>query len=279
MRSLTMRVASTRHLLPHPRLTSQALPGFYCTASPTPPPGKMERPKSLDSAREKKTPAPKGGPISWLNLAATGVIIAILYVFYHYARSKKEAAIARDRKQMIGKAKIGGGFELTDHTGQPRKSEDFLGQWILIYFGFTHCPDICPEELEKMAEVVDKLAKNKRDIQPLFISVDPVRDGVKEVAEYIKEFHPRLIGLTGTEEQVKDTCKSYRVYYSAGPKDDDDDYIVDHTIIVYLVDPDGEFVDYYGQTKDADTITNSVILHMGKYEVANKKSLISQLVS
>lgn len=237
---------------------------------------KIERPASMGSGKKEEPKKGPKGPISWFNLAVSGVLIGIMLAFYYYARNKKEAAIAKEQQRALGKAKIGGTFELIDHNGKIAKSEDFLGKWILLYFGFTHCPDICPEELEKLGEVVDKLATKAKDlgeVQPLFITVDPHRDGVKEVGEYVKEFHPRLIGLTGSEEQVKDACKSYRVYFSAGPKDDDNDYIVDHTIIVYLLNPNGEFVDYYGQTKDADMITNSVIMSMAKFNNVHKKNV------
>jgi len=237
---------------------------FYCE--------KIERPKDMDS--KPKIESKKVGPISWFNLGASGVLIGVMMAFYYYARGKKEDALNKERKKALGKAKIGGTFDLIDHNGKPTTSDDFQGKWVFLYFGFTHCPDICPEEMEKIAECVDDLAVKAAslgEIQPLFITVDPKRDGVKEVAEYVKEFHPRLIGLTGTEEQIKQACKAYRVYFSAGPEDQDEDYIVDHTIIVYLINPDNEFVDYYGQTKDRDMIVASTMMHMGKYKSDQSK--------
>jgi len=231
---------------------------------------KIDRPEGLNKDKPKMDLKKKAvGPISWFNLGVSGVLIGVLMGFYYYARSMKEEALRKERKKAVGKAKIGGRFELVDHDGKVCKSEDFLGKWVFLYFGFTHCPDICPEEMEKIAEAVNDLAVKAKDygeVQPLFITVDPLRDGVKEVAEYVKEFHPKLIGLTGTEEQIKEACKGFRVYYSAGPKDEDEDYIVDHTIIVYLINPDMEFVDYYGQTKDKEQIVNSTMLHMARYK-------------
>ncbi|KAH1205724.1 Protein SCO1 1, mitochondrial [Glycine max] len=112
-----------------------------------------------------------------------------------------------------GKAAIGGPFRVINHHGKHVTEKDFMGKWTLLYFGFTHCPDICLEELQKLAAAVDKI-KEKAGIEtvPVFISIDPERDIVEQVGEYVKEFHPKLIGLTGSPDEVKNVARAYRVY-------------------------------------------------------------------
>ncbi|XP_062839521.1 protein SCO2 homolog, mitochondrial [Anolis carolinensis] len=197
-------------------------------------------------------------------LIGSGIVAAGLYVRSEKAEAEKRRRIEELRKLAIGQ----GDFRLVDHTGRPRSKSDFRGQWVLLYFGFTHCPDICPEELEKMSRAVELLDGEAHlpRVQPVFITVDPERDDVAAVAKYVKEFHPRLLGLTGTAEEVKEAGKAYRVYYSAGPKDEDQDYIVDHTVIIYLLSPDGLFLDYYQRNKSEAKVAESVKKHMETYQ-------------
>ncbi|KAK2833006.1 hypothetical protein Q5P01_016895 [Channa striata] len=210
----------------------------------------------------------KFGPVTWKSLAITFAIGGTLLAGMKYFKKEKEELIEKERNKSIGRPALGGPFSLIDHNKKPTKSEDFLGQWVLIYFGFTHCPDICPDELEKMIEVVDEIDKIKSlpNLTPVLITIDPERDTPEALAAYVKEFSPKLIGLTGTTAQIEEVSRSYRVYFSQGPKDEDNDYIVDHTIIMYLVGPNGEFVEYFGQNKRSVEITSSIAGHMRKYK-------------
>ncbi|XP_041833872.1 protein SCO2 homolog, mitochondrial [Melanotaenia boesemani] len=185
-----------------------------------------------------------------------------------YVYMEKQQLLRQQRVEQLRQVALGQGtFSLLDHTGQRRTKQDFLGRWVLLYFGFTHCPDICPDELDKMSTVVSVLDQDASlpSVQPVFITVDPERDDVLALARYVKDFHPRLIGLTGTVEEVKDVGRDYRVYASPGPKDEDGDYIVDHTILIYLVSPDGLFLDYYNRMKSQDQIVDSIQNHMKNY--------------
>lgn len=146
----------------------------------------------------------------------------------------------------VGKADVGGPFALTDHTSRRVTDKDFRGQYMLVYFGFTFCPDVCPSGLQVISAALDQIGPKAERITPIFISVDPERDTPEQLAMYVSSFHPRLVGLTGTPEEIQDVAKAYRVYYRK-VKDEKStaEYTVDHTSIIYLMSPDGEFIAHF----------------------------------
>ena len=176
--------------------------------------------------------------------------------------------------QTKGRPSVGGPFDLVDHNGEPKTDEDFKGYFKLIYFGFTHCPDICPEELDKMAEIVDTINKDTNahhTVYPLFITIDPKRDGVQQVKEYVQEFHPMLLGLTGTPAQIKKAAKNYRVYFSetaTGP-DAENDYLMDHSVFYFFMDPNNEFVDVFGKDQAVGDTAARITGLVGEFMKAN----------
>lgn len=224
-------------------------------------------PYSQGSSRPRN-PGSSAGIKLHTRLAVTLLFGGGIIGTWWYVYQEKEQKLNKQRLEQLRKVAVGQGtFNLVDHTGQRRTKQDFLGRWVLLYFGFTHCPDICPDELDKMTSVIHILDKEPSlpPVQPLFITVDPERDDVAAMAKYVKDFHPRLVGLTGTPEEVKEAGRDYRVYSSAGPKDEDGDYIVDHTILIYLINPDGLFIDYYNRMKDDIQIAESIRNHMKKH--------------
>jgi protein SCO1/2 len=138
---------------------------------------------------------------------------------------------------------VGGPFTLQDGNGKQVTDRDFRGKYMLVYFGYTFCPDVCPTTLNEVADAVDRLGPKADRLQPIFITVDPKRDTPSVVKQYTAAFSPRLIGLTGSPEQIAQVAKEYRVYYAehrAGPGPGD--YTMDHSSILYLMGPDGKFI-------------------------------------
>ena len=135
---------------------------------------------------------------------------------------------------------ITGHFTLATLDGRPVTDESYRGKWLIIYFGYTFCPDACPTALSNIGSALDRLGSLASQVQPLFVTVDPVRDTTKAMAEYLKSFDPRIIGLRGTPEQTEFVAKQYHVYYRARSLGDGQ-YAVDHSSYIYVLDPQGEF--------------------------------------
>jgi protein SCO1/2 len=138
---------------------------------------------------------------------------------------------------------VGGPFSLEDGAGKQVSDRDFRGKYMLVYFGYTFCPDVCPTTLNEVADALDHLGTKANDLQPIFITVDPKRDTPAVVKQYTAAFSPKLIGLTGTPEQIAAVAQAYRVYYAehrTGPGPND--YSMDHSSILYLMGPDGKFI-------------------------------------
>ncbi len=146
---------------------------------------------------------------------------------------------------MWGREPVGGPFALIDHTGKPRTDADFRGKLLLVYFGFTYCPDICPADLQNISLALDKLGLAAETVQPLFITVDPERDTPAHLAEYVTMFYPRLIALTGDAASIRKAADAYKVYFAKVPNQKGDDYTVDHTAFTFLMDRDGKYLGFF----------------------------------
>ncbi len=161
--------------------------------------------------------------------------------------------------QTTGKALIGGPFTLTDQTGKRVTEKDFLGRYMLVFFGFTNCPDICPSGLQVMSAALDKLGNKADIVTPVFITLDAARDTPEKMKAYVKSFHPRLTGLTGSEAEVAAAAKAYRVYFQ---KIEDDktpgSYTYDHAAIIYLMGKDGAFVTHIPHTTDVEQVIDAL---------------------
>jgi protein SCO1/2 len=167
--------------------------------------------------------------------AVVGVLVAVMLMAsggYLFLTGSQPAALT-----------VGGPFSLIDGDGKPVTEQTWRGKYMLVYFGYTFCPDVCPTTLTAVSHALDKLGSKSDRIQPLFITVDPKRDTPAVVKQYAAAFGPRIVGLTGSPEQVAAAAKAYRVYFAehrTGPGPDD--YSMDHSSVLYLMGPDGRFI-------------------------------------
>lgn len=161
--------------------------------------------------------------------------------------------------QAGGKALIESEFSLVDHTGKAVTDEDFAGKWQLVFFGFTYCPDICPTTLNDVSAVLEQLGDEAEQLQPLFITVDPERDTPEVMAEYVANFDPRIVGLTGSPEQIEQASKAFRAYYAKVDQEGaPDGYTMDHSAFLYLMTPEGAYATHFAPSEDPAAIADEI---------------------
>jgi cytochrome oxidase Cu insertion factor (SCO1/SenC/PrrC family) len=163
-------------------------------------------------------------------------------------------------KTVSGVALIGGPFEMVNQNGTKVTEKDFAGKPVLLFFGYTYCPDVCPTELQIISATLDKLGDQAKDVQSVFVTIDPERDTPAVLRTYLESFGPRWIGLTGTPEQVRVITRAWHVFYEkrdnkAAPKD----YLMDHSSFIFLMGPDGKFLKHFNYTTDAKAFGEALL--------------------
>ncbi len=190
-------------------------------------------------------------------LIIAGALIALATLAMLVLNKPVSKSLPADKT--TGSPAIGGDFALIDQTGRAVNLQTFAGKHVLMFFGFTHCPDVCPTGLATMNQVVAKLGDSGAQIQQVFVTVDPVRDTQQEMAEYLAHFNG-ITGLTGTPEQVHTMLKNYKIYAQKNPHDGDDvnEYMMDHSSLFYLLDKNGKFVTFFQSTMAVDDMVREI---------------------
>ncbi len=194
-----------------------------------------------------------------LAAAALGALVAGGSLAYVFMGGGTPVTMALRESVSTGKALVGGPFSLIDQTGKAVTDKDFKGRYLLVFFGYTFCPDICPSGLQVISAALDQLGQDADKITPVFISIDPARDTPEKMGAYVKSFHPRLIGLTGSPADVAAAIKAYRVYAKKVPDDRSPaDYTMDHSSVVYLMGPTGELVTFSAEISKPDVLAQQL---------------------
>jgi len=154
---------------------------------------------------------------------------------------------------------VGGTFTLVAQDGATVTEKSFPGEYLLVFFGYTFCPDVCPTTLAEVSRTLDLLGDDAGRVRPLFITVDPARDTPQVLADYVGHFHPRILGLSGTPEQTAAVAKAYRVYYAKAPGSaDDDSYLMDHSALLYFMAPDGRYITAFSHQTPPEEMAKAI---------------------
>ncbi len=195
--------------------------------------------------------------------ARTWLLIGSLFVCNVAAAEEQPSAEQMMDDLMFGNGTVGGPFTLTDQTGRTRSDSEFRGKLMIVYFGYTFCPDVCPADLMAITQALDALGGAADDIQPVFITVDPERD-TKVLSDYVAAFHPSLIGLTGSPEQIRKVANAYKAFYAKVPGERAGEYSIDHTGVIYLMGRNGEYLGYMPPQTGPDRLTEVLRKYLAK---------------
>ncbi len=198
---------------------------------------------------------------SYLAIALTAALLGGLGYMVFMGQGQGDLAQCRGTSISGGAGAIGGPFELVDHTGRTVTDADFADRPVLIYFGYTFCPDVCPLDTARNAQAIDLLAERGYDVLPVFVSVDHLRDTQEALAEFVRFMHPEMIGLTGSEEQIREAARAYRVYFAIH-ESDDDFYLIDHSTFSYFLLPGYGFVDILRRDQSPEQVADTLACFM-----------------
>ncbi|HKP25197.1 MAG TPA: SCO family protein [Dongiaceae bacterium] len=196
----------------------------------------------------------------WTRRALTAFLLAVLVIcgilLYRLVLERVTP------ETVSGEALVGGPFTLTDQDGSTVTDQTYKGKLMLIYFGFTYCPDACPTALGVMSAALDKLDLAAERVVPILISVDPARDTPQVLKDYVSNFHPRMVGLTGTPEQIAQVAKAYRVWYEKAAGATSGEYLMNHTVLIYLMDGEGKYLANFGPEATPDQVADEIRKHL-----------------
>lgn len=185
-------------------------------------------------------------------LVAGGVALGLLAI------AATSYVMRLDQKAEIASVPIGGPFELIDQDGRLVTEQDLAGRLMLVYFGYTFCPDVCPTSLQTMSVALEQLGDDALDVAFLFVTLDPKRDTLAQMKAYVSLFEPGPTGLTGTAEQIAAAARAYGIYYRLHDDDGDEDYLVDHSSFIYLMDREGRYLAHFGHAATPEQMVEEI---------------------